>query len=34
MSNNQSMHQPTNYPLSQHIKADGSVTSLMEYQSN
>ena len=34
MTDNQSMHQPTNLPLSQHIKADGSVTSLMEYQSN
>jgi len=34
MTDNQSMHQPTNLPLSQHIKVDGSVTSLMEYQSN
>lgn len=34
MSDNQTMNQRINQPLSQHIKADGSVTSLAEYQSN
>ena len=34
MSEKPAMVKPTTLPLSQNIKADGSVTSLAEYQSN